>query len=90
MPKKTKKHKLKASKLHASRVDAPFGAKPKATTHVTETLKAVSHPQIETHAHFKEELTKSLMITLLIICTQVGLYILQISGRIDISNVITF
>lgn len=105
MPKKTKKHKLQAQvnrKQKKIEIEKPKQTVSTVTTttsplsvttnqnHQKEAKIAVFSDSTQEKSFFKHDLTKTLMITILIVCAQVGLYILQISGTIDISNLITF
>lgn len=106
MPKKTKKQKLQAgtNRIQKKREMQDRSLEPVRVTITPE--QKVSHTALDPdkeskpHAVFKEnkqekqfflhDLTKTLIITVLLICVQVGLYILQVSGTIDIRNMLSF
>ncbi|MBP9691273.1 hypothetical protein KBD81_04305 [Candidatus Woesebacteria bacterium] len=105
MPKKTKLQKLKAKdhriqkaiELEQAATITPVIVKKTRAESKTEVPAAPASLQHNVFAEdntarsvFKNELSKTLMIAVFIICIQVGLYVLQISGTIDVSTFITF
>ncbi|QQS44017.1 hypothetical protein IPM65_00180 [Candidatus Roizmanbacteria bacterium] len=101
MPKKTKKQKIEAQRHRLQKkqeVIRPTSVQtePKESTPLPAVQK--KHPETkpvflqeeQNTAYFRNDLLKSLMITMIIVCVQVALYVAQISGAIDITNLITF
>jgi len=102
MPKKTKKHKIEArrhrlqkkdevtptysEKIHSEESPSVVvAATPKPTQ-----KKAIFQAQEENTMYFRHDLLKSLMITMIIVCAQVAIYVAQLSGIVDITNLISF
>jgi len=92
MPKKTKKHKLQAK-----------GRRKPLVLHVPQTLEKMAISTADTRQHaalfgdirqssavFKQEFTKSLLITTVLVIIQFGLFISAQNNYFDISSVIRF
>lgn len=105
MPKKTKKQKIEAQrnrlqkKKEVNEVLVPkhstqtpsYRPVPAAQKQQKELKKvSVFKSDEETVSYFKHDLMKSLMIMLLLVCVQVGIYVAQLSGIIDITNLIIY
>ena len=105
MPKKTKKQKIEAQKHRSQPKNTPTPKKVSLTTipeapiiaqTITEQQSGSSRtPAVFTDAspytaYFKNDLTKSLMITLIIVCIQVGVYVAALSQVFDINRFIRF
>ncbi len=101
MPKKTKKQKIEAQRHRLQKkqevirpTSVPTELKESAPLPAVEKKypeKNPLFPQEEQNTiYFRNDLLKSLMITMIIVCVQVALYVAQISGAIDITNLIAF
>ena len=101
MPKKTKKHKIEArrhrlQKKHEVTYTYSVSEQSKnlapeiQDTQVKEPKKSVFQNQEQQTGYFRNDLLKSLMITMIILCIQAALYVAQISGKIDITNLKIF
>lgn len=100
MPKKTKKQKIEAQrqrlqKKHEGTLSPSVQEEPKKTLPVTTVHKPVEKKPIfveqdQQAVYFRNDLLKSLMITMILICIQVAIYVAQLSGSIDITNLLIF
>lgn len=102
MPKKTKKQKIEARRHRLKKKDVVtpiYSEKAHATTspsfvvpdtHEVAPKKSIFQDQAENTTYFRHDLLKSLMITMIILCVQMGIYVAQLSGIVDITNLISF
>lgn len=101
MPKKTKKEKIEARRhrlLKKNEVTYDISEKivtrqpTPATVHISEPTpkKQIFEVQDQNTTYFRNDLLKTLMITMIIICIQAAIYVAQLTGSIDITNLITF
>lgn len=104
MPKKTKKHKLQARGRRKPLVlRVPTQQKTAIQRNNTQKAIAVDEPILSTKKHtsvfsnssestiiFKQDLSKSMIITAVLIIIQIGLFVSSQANFFDISSVIRF
>jgi len=100
MPKKTKKQKIEARRhrlqkkqevIHSPTVQEESAKTPPIPTpQKPQEKKPIFLEHAQQSMHFRNDLLKSLMITMILICIQVAIYVAQLSGSIDITNLLIF